>query len=187
MKNIIIWGTRKSGKSTLAQIIKQKYGHAWTATDHLRDFYDGLLPGNKIHDKSDFEQGHMMSNAMGRYIGHLCWLAKTGNQYFVCEGVSLDLDSLLKFNNVSENCLVICMGYPDISPQEKLTDLRKHEAENDWTRKLSDTEMLEDIKKAIRESQIVRETAKRLGLKFIDCANLERASQEAMKFIDENI
>ena len=71
MKNIIIWGAPRSRKSTLAQIIRQKFGHSVIQMDAMKSVYDVLRPEDKISDHeitSNFDEAQLMAKMVTRLI-----------------------------------------------------------------------------------------------------------------------
>ena len=195
MKNIIIWGCARSGKSTLAKQIKRHYGHNWIATDHIRSFYDGIVPEDKIERQPDWIQAKMMGTAMAGYIKHLCWIAEKEKEYFVIEGVSLDLQTVINWLDCSEShypnykgkYVIICIGFPNDTPQRRFELLREYELESDYTKNKDEAELLQDIKHAISHSKKIRDTAKRFGLKFIDFSNREEGIAKALDYINKEM
>lgn len=67
-----------------------------------------------------------------------------------------------------DESIVIYMGYPSITPEEKLQQIRKYDTEFDWTRGLEDEELLEFISANIETSKRLQEEAKEEGFIFID-------------------
>ena len=187
MKSIIIWGTARSGKSTFAQQIKKKYGHNWIEIDALRKFYDKIYPQDKIFEKEDFEQGKILASSLTSYIQELEYTTKNNGEYFIFEGVSLDLEYILSNLITKNNYIFICMAYPDISIEEKLNEIQKYETKYDWTYKYNENNKRVIVKNKLNESHVVQEIAKKLNLKFINTSNRKEGFKEAFKYIEENL
>ena len=156
-----------SGKSTLAKRIKQTFGHNWVEVDALRAFYDGVTPEDKIFHQPDWLQAKMMRDGMTEYIRETECATNNHQEYFVFEGVALDVRSLLEVLDEGKY-VFICMAYQQISAGDKLAEIKKFERKNDWTTEYSDEEKLAMIETKIKESKIVKERAEKYGLKYFD-------------------
>lgn len=79
----------------------------------------------------------------------------------------------IKFIN-TDKCAIFFVGYPDISPQEKLKEMRTFDKREE-NRILTDDELLENLKKKIDESNYLERECKKYDLPFIN-TSYERMS-----------
>jgi hypothetical protein len=80
------------------------------------------------------------------------------------------------------------MGYAEISPEEKVAEIVRYETERDWSYKMSMETKYAYMKKFCAESQFVRETAERLGLKYFDVSfERDKVLQEIMQYLKQNM
>jgi len=135
MKNIIIWGVPRSGKSTLAYMIRQEFGHSVIQMDGIKSVYDVLRPEDNIYapETTDFDEARLMAAMVTRLIKCLSWGNDRG-EFHVYEGVSFDLDAILSALP-ADKFVIICMGYAKISPEEKLKEILRYETVTDWSYK----------------------------------------------------
>ena len=63
---------------------------------------------------------------------------------------------------------VCLIGYTNIFPEQKLNDIRKNAIENDWTKKRTDEEILEKVKKYIEDSKQLSIKCESFGFKYYD-------------------
>lgn len=90
-----------------------------------------------------------------------------------------------KENLDTDESEVIYIGYPSITPEEKLNQIRKYDTKFDWTRNLSDEEALSLFDNHIKTSKRLQEEAQKYGFEFID-TSFERESK-VKEFFDEQI
>ena len=80
---------------------------------------------------------------------------------------------------------VLFIGYPTISPQEKLKAIRQFCGDSfDWTNKTNDQVLLERLHKFIDISQKIKESCAKYNLPFFDTSdNFEQVIEEAHAFL----
>ena len=195
MKNVLIWGVPRSGKSTLAYMIRQEFGHSVIPMDGIKSVYDVVRPEDKISapEMTDDGEARLMAKMVTRLIQCLSWRNGCG-EYHVYEGVSFDMDAILpalpkeKFPVSLDNFIIICMGYAVISPEEKVKEITRHETKSDWTYRESKKSKLTHFRAYCEESVYVRETAQRLGLKYFDVSfDRDKVLEEIMRYIREEM
>ena len=195
MKNIIIWGVPRCGKSTLAQMIRQAFGHSVIQMDAMKSVYDVIRPEDNISapEMTDYSEAKLMAKMVTRLIQCLSWGNDRG-EFHVYEGVSFDMEAILpalpkeKFPVSLDNFIIICMGYAEISPEEKVKEVIQYETARDWTSRESPASKLAHFRAYCEESKIVKKTAERLGLKYFDVSsNRDKVLDEIMRYIREEV
>ena len=63
---------------------------------------------------------------------------------------------------------VLFLGYPTISVENKVNEIRKYAREQDWTEELTHQELGSIVKRLIEESQMLQIECLKYGLKFVD-------------------
>jgi len=191
MKNIIIWGVPRSGKSTLANMIRQEFGHSVIQMDAIKRVYDVLRPEDNIyaHETTNYNEARLMAKMVTRLIQCLSWGNDRG-EFHVYEGVSFDMDTVLPalqndlFPISLDNFVIICVGYADISPDDKVKQIAQYETTKDWTLSETAESKLAHFIKYCDESQFVKETADRLGLAYFDVSfNRDEVLEKIMEYI----
>ncbi|MCL1857918.1 MAG: hypothetical protein FWF92_01620 [Oscillospiraceae bacterium] len=195
MKNIIIWGVPRSGKSTLSYMIRQELGHSVIPMDGIKSVYDVVRPDDKISapEMTDYGEAKLMAKMIIRLIQILSWGNARG-EFHVYEGVSFDFDTILsglpkdKFPVSLDNFIIICMGYTEILPEEKLKEMALYETPKDWNYKMSTETIMAHCITFCNESKFVKETAGRLGLKYFDVSfDRDKIFLEIIRYIKQNI
>jgi len=163
--------------------------------DAMKRVYDILRPEDSIFspDMTDFDEAKMMAPMIVRLIQCLSWGNARG-EFYVYEGVSFDMDAILPalpkemFPVSLDDFIVICMGYAQISPEEKVQEIVRYETARDWSFGLSMEEKLAHCQTYCNESRVVQEAAERLGLRYFD-VSFDRAKvlDEIMEHITQNV
>jgi hypothetical protein len=162
--------------------------------DGIKSVYDVVRPEDKITapEITDFDEAKIMAKMVTRLIQCLSWGNGRG-EFHVYEGVSFDMDIILsalpkeKFPVSLDNFIIICMGYTEISPEEKLKEIERYETVTDWSYGMPMETKLAHIASFCDNSRIVRETAERLGLKYFDVSfDRDKIFIEIIKYIKQN-
>ena len=163
MKNIIIVGSSRAGKTTLAKRLNEELGYFVISLDKLVATFAGAYPQLDIRLAWNREKttenlapfiGHflgMFSSDSGRaYELYLQAHAVTRNR-FVMEGAYFDfnkISSILKTYGIEEikgKFHLIGLVQNNKTPDEFFNGFRKYDTEDDWTCNFSDDELKEYI------------------------------------------
>ncbi len=161
LKNIYLVGPARSGKTLTATILQQEYGYTHIIMDAVIETLSEVAPilGIKhgaLETPEFLEFLESYSRNLFKYTKHNIIDLETFNPQTA--------NSLLN----KDESTVIYLGYPNLTPQEKLEQIRKFDTEFDWTRRLSDEELLELLSKHIQTSKRLQKEAEEYGYTFID-------------------
>jgi len=183
MKNILIWGVSRSGKSTLARLVKKDTGHSIIELDHLRCAYQAMFP--KTNDK-DTNATLRLQDMLAKLLSSICHSNET-DEYWIIEGIDMNMENLLQRID-RDKFVIVCLGYEYITPEEKLAEVKQYQTKYCWTRLHSDNEKLDFCKAWIKDSNLIKETAKRFDLKYFDTSlNRDKVLAEALKWIKNQL
>lgn len=156
MKNIIIVGPSRSGKSTLARRIHEELNYFVINIDKLVAVFQNAYPELDIRLNWDRDKtteniapfiGHylgMFSSSDGRGLMEYSHGAVDGNM-FVLEGAYYDfgkIEEVLKLYGMGKDDFhLIGLVQSEKSKEDFLADFRKYDTEDDWTYNLSDEEL----------------------------------------------
>ena len=166
MKNIIISGTGRAGKSTLARRIKEELNYFVINNDKLVATFGEAYPelniriGNGEETRKNIAPflGHflgMFSSPDGRGLFPYTQGALTEN-HFVLEGWSFDFEQILPIlkmygmEALKDNFILIGLVVNHKTVDELVSDMRKYDTEYDWTYGFDDSDL-----RAIAEDNIV--------------------------------
>ena len=158
MKNIIIVGPSRSGKSTLAKRIHDKLNYYVISIDKLVGVFQNAYPQLDIRLNWDREKTtENIAPFLGHYLGMFSSSDGRGllgyshgaveNNRFVLEGAYYDfeaIESVLRQYGVSdmkESFYLIGLVQRKKTAEAFFRDFRKFDTEKDWTYSLSDDEL----------------------------------------------
>ena len=145
LKNIYLIGPSRCGKTTTATMLQEKYGYT-----------------------------HIIMDAVIEIL-----ISYSRNLFKYTKPNIIDLEVLNPdFAQTlidSDESVVIYMGYPSITPEEKAKQIRQYDTEFDWTRTLSDEELIVTVQQQIESSKRLQKEAHIHDFEFIDTSyNRER-------------
>lgn len=180
-KNIIILGTARSGKSTLAHMLHDKYNYSIISIDSFVSALRDAFPDIGITHSNTENKFELLPKFVYSYMKKI--IKEYPNEKFVLEGWHVYPDDMAKlFDN--DDIKIICLGYIEISCDEALTLIRTNESDNSYTRNMSDDEVRNLVLNHIRYSEILKEKCERCGIDFYDTSfDREKKLKEIMKYL----
>ncbi len=186
MKSIAIFGSSRSGKSTLAKMIAKKYqNYHIIIGDDIQWAFQETLPNNNINNSGGSGMIHDFPNflsclfykSMKRNQGELNYIVES------CDITPNKANDL--FNN--NNTILLFLGTPNQTPEEYFHDIKKYQTKKDWTFDRSDEHLLKHSKHWIEKSKEYQSECKKLGIWFVDTSfNREKVLQETLEKIIAN-
>lgn len=187
MKNIAIFGSSRSGKSTLSKMINKKYpNYHIIAGDDIRWAFQNVLPQNNINEYNgigmveDFPKflSTLFYKSIGRNIGEINYIVET------CDINPTKAKEL--FNH--DDTILIFMGTPKLSVEDHFNEIRKYQTEKDWTYYRNDEKLLDHCKHWIEISKEYEKECKNLSIWFVDTSyNRDKVLTETLEKIDKLI
>ena len=144
MKNIIIAGPPRAGKTTLAKKINEELGCFVIGLDRLVSVFGAAYPQLGIRLNWDREK---TTDSIAPFLGH--FLGLFSKDRFVLEGGYVNFEMIvpiLKLYGIEElkdNFILIGLVQNHKTADEFADDLRKYDTEDDWTYGFSDDERRE--------------------------------------------
>lgn len=190
MKNIIIAGPSRAGKSTLARKINEELNYFVISVDKLAAVFQGAYPQLNIRLNGDRKKttdnlapflGHylgMFSSADGRGLLPYSHGAVKGNR-FVLEGGYFNFDKILPIlkmygiEKLKDNFILIGLVQNKKTADEFASDLKKYDTEDDWTYNFKDDNLREVSEDAISFSRSMSDYLIKYGFTIYD-TSMER-------------
>lgn len=149
MKNIIIAGTGRAGKSTLARMIKEELNYFVVNHDKLVSIFGEAYPALGIR----IGNGDMSIKNIAPFIGHFLGMFSSQDgfglfpytqgalkeNYFVMEGWSFDFEQItpiLKMygiEDLKDKFILIGLVQNHKTADELINDMKTYDTEHDWT------------------------------------------------------
>jgi len=161
MKNIIIAGASRTGKTTLAEKLNGELNYFVVSLDRVITTFGRAYPQLDIRLHMDYEK---MKNNLAPFLGHFLGVFSDlrhaaddqnfrareikGNR-FVLEGSVFNFDIISSVMNMygieklNEHFILIGLAHNKKTADEFVRDFRKYDTKDDWTYEWSDEELRE--------------------------------------------
>lgn len=185
MKNIIIAGPSRAGKSTLAKKINEELNYFVISLDKLVATFQGAYPQLNIRLNWNREKttdniapflGHYLgvfSSADGRGLLPYSHGAVKGNR-FVLEGGYFNFEKILPIlktygiEELKDNFLLIGLVQNKKTVDEFVSDFKKYDTEDDWTYSFNDDDLRGVSEDAISFSRSMSDHLVKYGFTIYD-------------------
>lgn len=161
LKNIYLAGVSRCGKTSTASKLQEKYGYTHIIMDAVIETMGEIAPQLGIR------HGNLESEEFKKFLK-----SYSKNLFRYTKHNVIDLEvlspSFAKELVNDDESIVIYMGYPSITPEEKLGQIRMHDTRFDWTKGLSDEQIIEILTTNISNSKRAQAEAEKNGFIFID-------------------
>ncbi|MBQ2937563.1 MAG: hypothetical protein IJE05_01575 [Clostridia bacterium] len=182
MKNIIILGPPRTGKSTLSSIICKEFKNIhYISGDSIRNAFIKIYP----------ELGFTSKNTINKidfcnFIKHIIDennIHLKRNIYYVIDSSDITLSNAI---NIFKNSIIIVLGCTDISEYNYKELLKKYDTELEWTYNYSDEKLLEICSETIESSRKLSLQCQEYNIKYFDTSkNRQQVYDEILDFIKE--
>jgi hypothetical protein len=186
MKNIIIAGPSRAGKTTLARKINEELNYFVISLDKLVATFQGAYP--QLNIKLNWNRRKTTDNLapfLGHFLGafsanhgvayelNLSSQAVKGNRY-VLEGGYFNFEKILPIlkmygiEELKDNFLLIGLVQNKKTADEFFNDFRKYDTEDDWTYSLDDDDLRGVSHEAIPFSRAMTDHLVKYGFTIYD-------------------
>jgi len=188
MKNILIMGIGRAGKTTLSKMIKDKYnGYNLIHSDSLKwaliraEDKESYYREN-VDKQKEFEHGEYFQKTLLQLYNSL--IKKDEKQYgYILESGQLHpkyVKEMVDFNNTK----VICLGLGDLTVDEMVELCVEHDKEKDWTYGLPREYIKKHAQDWYKCNRMLKEECPKYGIEYVDTS---KNREEILKEILENI
>ena len=164
MKNIILGGVPRAGKSSLAQALCRQSPYSHIPFDSLISTFGTIFPEHGIsHYVPHPRACEAVKPFFFEWIRHL--------EY---EQIPVVIDAYhvrpqdLRDDPICSRYTVLFAGYPSVTCDKKCESIRQYARPGDWTESLSQEELRQLVKRYIIESRRLMEACAQTGYQFID-------------------
>lgn len=167
MKNIVILGASRSGKTTLSrEICKVCPNYHLINGDSIRSAFQETLPQNNINKFGGAGMMEDFSNFCANYFRNQISRNK-GVFNYIFDSCDVTVSNAFKYF-MNFDTIIIFMGYSNINEYKALSNYRKYEQPKDWTVKRTDEELLIHAREWINKSKEIKDECEKKGIKYID-------------------
>lgn len=166
MKNLVILGASRAGKSTLAKEINNLYpNYHILRGDCIRHAFQEELPQNEIN-KYD---GKGMEEDFARFSAELFKSHIEHDEYYnyIFDSCDISVENAVKFF-AQESTIIVFLAYSELTSKEAFQNYRKYEKATDWTVRRTNEQLLEFAQIWVQKSKIFKQDCEKYGIQYID-------------------
>ena len=191
MKNILIIGTGRAGKTPLSNMIKNRWNsYNLLHSDCLKwaiiraqgkeDYYR-----ENVDIQKEYEHGEFFQKTLLNFYNSL--IEKDSQNYgYILETGSLSpkiVSEMIDFNKT----LVLCLGLGNLTPSEMVEQCIKYDTKGSWTYGLDKDYLLKHAKYWHESNEVLKTDCPKYNIKYFDTSiNREKVFDEILSFIEEN-
>jgi hypothetical protein len=174
----ILAGIPRSGKSSLCKKIIANNSMTYIPFDSIVSTLGNLYPDLKISHHLDFDRmSKVIAPFLKEFIKHLRY-----------EKVNFLIDIYQLYPKDFHHCgidvEIYYIGYPRISIEQKVKDIKKFAESNDWSEQLTNSELEELVGRFIKESKDLETQCNSYNDCFIDLSiDFEKSFTNALELI----
>lgn len=166
MKNILILGTGRAGKTTLAKMIHRECGYSLISVESLLGSFQALYP--EIGMRNDVYCDKLITPFVAEYIKGAMYAHPECK--LVVEGYHMHPKTAKRLIDDNEFETVV-LGCPGLTPEQALANIRKYDDETCWTQSMSDDFILNHAKNHISQAKDLQLECEKLGINFYDTSS----------------
>jgi adenylate kinase family enzyme len=169
MKNFIIGGVPRSGKSILSKRLCSELNITYFPLDSLVSTFGRVFPQLGITHTSASDHLAVCSRLwpfIREWITHLVY----EDLSFLIDGYHLQPTNIRKDIN-PQAFNILFLGYPDAQPAQKAAEIRQYARIGDWTETLDEEALSALVRRYVDESKHLQAECQHYGFDFIDVSH----------------
>lgn len=190
MKNILIMGIGRAGKTTLSNMIKEKHKSynlihsdcikwAIIRAKGLEQYYR-----TNIKEQKEFEHSEEFQKVLLEFFDS-CIRNDYNKNGYILESGQLEPRLVKKYINYKET-KVICLGHGDLTKQDIIKLCRNNDNEKDWTYDISNEDLENHAEKWAEMNEMLKKECPKYEIMYIDTSEnreeiLEKLSNEIVE------
>lgn len=166
MKNVLILGTGRAGKTTLAKMIHKECGHSLISAESLLGAFQTLY--SQIGMRHDVYSDKLLTPFVAEYIKGAMY--SHPGCLLVVEGYHIHPQTAKKLIGQDEFEIIV-LGCPSLTPKQALINIRKNDDKTSWTKSMSDDFILNHAKNHISQAKDLQIKCEKLNIPFYDTSS----------------
>ncbi len=164
MKNIYIIGVPRAGKSTLSNLIKDRYPiYNQFSFEAIRNGFIESQPELKMDNRNSEARKNILPK---HFVTFAKWNSEILSKPSLVEGDFCSIDELYKL--LGENDLIICLGFGCRTIDEIISNIRIYDTEKDYTKKWSDEKIYSHFADIERNDKMNFDFCNNNNIKYYD-------------------
>lgn len=167
LKNIIIGGTVRSGKTTLANKLRDKFLYSKVESDTIVNAFDKVFPELGItHKKPDLAR-EKYEPFLFEVLNGFCRDLKYGGNVTIFPGAQFLPENLNNYEK-KEKFIIIFLGFDGVTADELLMAIRENDTPSDWTYSKTDEWLYRFCQNIINESEKIKIDCEKYGFYYFN-------------------
>ncbi len=167
MKDILIFGVPRAGKTSLSRLLENELEeYEIFSIDAIRNAFGDIFPELEINDRNGKNNNTLLPNYVSKLLYWHHKILKNNHGYIV-EGCQVFPDKVKEVFD-TEKSIVIYLGHGKLKPEEILKNIRKYDTPDEYSYERSDELMLQQCMKYYELEQIIAKKCKEYGYIYID-------------------
>ncbi len=192
MKNILVIGAARSGKTSLSKLLAKEKGYSVISIDDIVSGLEAYPELNISHNSNDVLTSSNLAPFLIKYFTEL----SEGDKFYdgikyVIEGTHIDFEKLmplLQSEKYKEKYEIIGLTINEETAEDLYNNMKKYDTEDDWTYWVKDDELMSDAKYIINKNRIFNEKFKKYGIKSYETSqNREQVFNEIISDLKETL
>lgn len=171
MKNILIFGISRTGKTTLSNLIKSKYKSynlihsdsikwAIIRADNKQDYYN-----TNIDKQKNFEYSENFQKILLEFFNS-CIRNDKSNYGYILESGQLEPKLIDKYID-RRKTIIICLGLGITSREEIVKMCRNHDSSTDWTYSINDDDLEYNAQNWIERDIYLKSQCEKFNINYV--------------------
>lgn len=163
MKNIIILGPARVGKSTLASLLCKNYNLDYISGDSIRNAFINIFPELNYNSKNTIEKIE--------FCQFINWIVNENKIhlkreiFYVIDSTDISIENAKK---VFKDYILIVLGSKNITINELVKNIKKNDTKLEWTYGCSDKELFKIAEETIEKSKKLYEESLKNNVLYFD-------------------
>lgn len=190
MKNILIIGCARAGKTTLSGMLKKKYP---TMNLLVMDCIKNAILRNidtngedRVEFATKYERSSFHMNMIAEcYNSHI--RSDESGYGYILEGAQL-LPDMIDKKIDKDKVIVVCLGLGNITAEEIFKNVRRFDTKNDWTFNVNDDDLIHWCKHWEKLNNELKKQCEIYGVKYFNTTfNRMEKLEEIMGYIESKL
>lgn len=172
MKNILIMGVGRAGKTTLSEMIKKKYNNynlvhsdsiKWSLirAKGMEEYYK-----KNVNEQKEFEHGEFFQRVLLEFFNS-CLRNDINSWGYILESGQLEpkyVSEMIDFKKT----IVICLGHGNLSKEDIIKLCKTNDIESDWSYELPYSKLEAHAKKWADMNEILKNECPKYSIEYFD-------------------
>lgn len=185
MKDIIILGRPRAGKSTLSDKLIDKYGYQVIRLDALRDTFEKIFPELEIAPYTAINNDKWYE-FLRKYYEKMKKFSRYKYGYII-EGCDMHINKCIELFG-KDNILIYVLGQINILPEDMANNIIKHDTEDDWTKEKEYNELVNWCNNSIKKAKQLKKECDEYNIPFFDTSkDREKVLEGILNIVEDKI